>query len=80
METTISGEGAPVDFVAWAPDDDQLFATGYSYGQGVTPVWRYEISSGQFSSVVLPNGGAITPVVIEETQSDAYFDDRDADF
>lgn len=80
METTISDQGGPVDFVAWAPDNDQLFATGYSYGQGVTPVWRYEISSGRFSSVVLPIGGALTPVVIDRSVADEYFTSDGEDF
>jgi WD40 repeat protein len=80
METKLSGEGAPVDFMGWAPDNDQLFATGYSYGRGVTPIWHYRISTGELTTAVIPVGGAITPVVIEGSLADEYFTSDVEDF
>jgi hypothetical protein len=69
-----------VDFLAWAPAGDQLFATGYSYGQTRTPVWRYNVADGTLTTVVLPFGEAISPVVINASAADAYFADQVADF
>lgn len=73
LETTILGEGAPVRFVAWAPDNDQLFATGYSYGEGTTPIWHYRISTGVLTTAVIPVGGAITPLIIDRSVAHEYF-------
>lgn len=71
---TFAGTG-PVSYIAWAPDNDQVFATEHSYGQATTPVWRVQISTEQISTAVLPFSGAISPVVIDTTNADAYFGD-----
>lgn len=71
---TISSPGAPaVRYVAWAPDNDQLFATEHTYGEGTTPIWNYRISTGELETAVIPVGGAITPVVIDRSVANEYF-------
>lgn len=60
--------------LAWAPENDQLFATSWSYGEDRTVVWRYQITDQEFAAVVLPFGGALNPVVIERSAGGAYFD------
>lgn len=60
------------EFLTWAPDGDQLFATSYSYRENRTVVWRYRLSDEEFSSIVLPFGGALSLVVIDNSFSDAY--------
>lgn len=62
--------------LAWAPDGDQLFATSYSYRETRTAVWRYQVGDQEFSSVVLPFGGALSLVVVESTLADAYLGDE----
>ena len=59
-----------VEYLAWAPDGDQLFATSYS--RAFTVIWRYQISDQQFTAVVLPFGGALSLVVVENSVVDAY--------
>ncbi len=68
-------ETGPVSHIAWAPDNDQVFATGRSYGEATTAVWRIQISTEQISTTVLPVGGGISPVVIDSTDANAYFGD-----
>jgi WD40 repeat protein len=68
-----------VDFLAWSPDGDQLFATSYSYGGSSTVTWRYQVSDQEFSAVVLPFGGAMTPVAIDNSVADAYITDETAE-
>jgi hypothetical protein len=65
-----------VDFLTWAPDGDQLFATSYSYGGSSTVMWRYQISGQDFSAVVLPFGGAMTPVAVDNSVAGAYITDH----
>lgn len=60
-------------YVAWAPDNDQIFVTGYSYGASFTRISRYQVSDGEFSTVVVPVGGGITPVVVDRSVIDRYF-------
>jgi len=71
--TVIGDPESHADFLAWSPDGEQLFATSGSYGGGLTAVWRYEMATDDFTSVVLPFGGAITPVVIDAAVADSYF-------
>ncbi len=74
VTTTFADPGSgPIHFVTWAPDNDQLFATGYSYGEGTTPIWHYRLSTGELTTAVIPVGGAITPVVIDRSVADEYF-------
>jgi outer membrane protein assembly factor BamB len=61
-----------VEYVAWAPDGDQLFATSNSYSQAHTVVWRYQISDQEFRAVVLPFGGGIGLVAVDGSVVDAY--------
>jgi hypothetical protein len=62
-----------VDYLAWAPDGDQLFATSYSYSQPPhTVAWRYQISDQEFTTVVLPFGGSLSLVVVDDSFVDAY--------
>ena len=76
----IAEPGTHVDFLAWSPDGEQLFATSYSYGATRTTVWRYDVADGTLTTVVLPFGGGISPVVIDASMADAYFADQVADF
>lgn len=78
--TLVSDPETQVDFLAWAPDGEQLFATSYSYGSSQTAVWRYHVADGTLTAVVLPVGGAISPVVIDASIADAYFADEIMDF
>lgn len=80
VATDIFDPETRVDFLAWSPDGEQLFATGYSYGRTRTPVWRYDIAEESMTTVVLPFGGAISPVVIDAAMADAYFADQVADY
>jgi hypothetical protein len=68
----VSDAETSVDFLTWSPDSDQLFATSYSYGESSTVVWRYQVSDQQFDSVVLPFGGAMTPVAVDNSVVGAY--------
>lgn len=68
-----------VDFLAWDPDGDQLFASSYSYGETRTTVWRYQVSDQQFAAAVLPFGGALSLVVVESSLGDAYIGDERVD-
>jgi hypothetical protein len=70
--TVVSDPETHVDYLAWAPDSDQLFATSGSYRQTRTAIWRYQISDGEFTAVVLPFGGALSPVVVDASAADAY--------
>jgi hypothetical protein len=72
----VSDPETHVDYVAWAPDGDQLFATSYSYSQPHTVVWRYQISDQEFTAVVLPFGGALSLVVVDDSVVDAYITDE----
>jgi hypothetical protein len=68
----VSDPETHVDYLAWAPDGDQLFATSYSYSQPHTVVWRYQISDQEFTAVVLPFGGSLSLVVVDDSVVDAY--------
>jgi hypothetical protein len=72
----VSDSETHTEHLAWAPDGDQLFATSYSYGETRTAVWRYQVGNQEFSSVVLPFGGALSLVVVESTLADAYLGDE----
>lgn len=80
VATDIFDPESRVDFLAWSPDGEQLFATSYSYGTTHTTVWRYHVADQTLTTVVLPFGGAISPVVIDASMADAYFADQVADF
>jgi hypothetical protein len=71
--TLVSDPETYVEYLTWAPDGDQLFATSWSYGQAHTVVWRYRVSDQEFTAVVLPFGGALSPVVVDSSVVDAYF-------
>jgi hypothetical protein len=73
--TVVGDPETRVDFLAWAPASDQLFATSWSYGRDRTVIWRYDLSDKEFGAVVLPFGGAISPVIIEGSVAFAYFGD-----
>lgn len=68
----VSDPETHVDYLAWAPDDDQLFATSNSYSQPHTVVWRYQLSDQEFTAVVLPFVGALSVVVVDDSVVDAY--------
>lgn len=72
-----SRTGSTVDYLAWSPDGSQLFATSYSHGLTRTAVWRYVLADRTLSSVVLPFGGAMAPVVVDDDVADAYLDPAD---
>ena len=72
----VSDSETHTEHLAWAPDGDQLFATSYSYGETRTAVWRYQVGNQEFSTVVLPFGGALSLVVVESTLADAYLGDE----
>lgn len=74
--TVILEPNTSVDFLAWAPDGDQLFASSNSYSQALTVVWRYRLSDPGFTAVVLPFGGAMTPVVVDVAVAVAYIGDE----
>jgi hypothetical protein len=61
-----------VSYLAWAPDSSQVFATSYSYGTDRTVVWRYQMSDQEFEAVVLPFGGSLSVVVVDDSVVDAY--------
>ena len=65
-----------VDYLAWAPDDDQLFANSWSYGDSLTVVWRYQVVDRDFAVAVMPFGGALSSVVVENSVADAYIGDN----
>ena len=70
--TLVSHPGTYVGYLAWAPDGDQLFATSWSSRQPVTVIWRYQIADQEFTAVVLPFGGTLSPVVVDRSVIDAY--------
>lgn len=76
--SSLSGTG-PINYLTWSPDSTQVFATGHSYGDSRTAVWRYNVTSGVFGSIVLPFGGALSPVVIDSSVSGAYFGESAGD-
>lgn len=61
-----------VEHLAWASDDDQLFATSNSYSQAATAVWRYQVSDKEFGAAVLPFGGGMSLVAVDLSLVDAY--------
>lgn len=61
-----------VDYLAWSPHSAQLFATSYGYGQRETQVWRYDIADDDFRTVVLPFGGTLTPVAVENSLAGGF--------
>lgn len=65
-----------VDYLAWAPDGSQLFATSWSYGQTRTIVWRIDVAAGELQAVILPFGGGLAPVVIDAAIAGVYFGDE----
>jgi hypothetical protein len=73
--TVVGDPETRVDFLAWAPASDQLFATSWSYGRDRTVIWRYELSDKEFGAVVLPFGGAMSSVIVEASVAAAYFSD-----
>ncbi len=75
VTTVVTDSETSVDFLAWSPDGDQLFATSGSYRQTVTVIWRYQISDGEFNPVVLPFNGALSLVVVDNSVSSAYLGD-----
>lgn len=70
--TVVSDPATYVDYLAWTPDGDYLFATSWSYQQPATAVWRYQIATQEFRSVVLPFGGALSLVVVDDSVTDSY--------
>lgn len=71
--TVVSDPESSVNYLAWSPDSDQLFATSWAYGpRSRTVIWRYQISDQEFTAVVLPFGGALSAVVVESSVVDAY--------
>ena len=71
----VSDPETTVDFLAWSPDGEQLFGTSNSYGRSQTVVWRYVVGTEAFMSVVLPFGGGMTPVVVDDAYAGAYLTD-----
>ena len=68
----VSDPETDVSFLTWAPDSSQLFATSDSYGTTRTVVWRYQIPGQEFEAVVLPFGGALRAVVVDDDVANAY--------
>jgi hypothetical protein len=66
------GAGKVVDYLAWSPDSQQLFATSWSYGQSRTVVWRYDVASSDLQAAILPFGGGLAPVVIDGAFAEGY--------
>lgn len=73
------GDVGYVDYLAWAPDGTQLFATSWSYGETRTTVWRYDVGSGGLQAVILPFGGGLAPVVVDAADTATYFGDDPVD-
>ena len=74
--SVISDPDTTIDYLAWAPDGTQLFASSYSYSQTHTVIWRYQLSDPDLTAVVLPFGGALTPVVADSDLADVYLGDE----
>ena len=68
----VSDPDTTIDYLAWAPDGTQLFASAYSYSQTHTAIWRYQLSDPDLTAVVLPFGGALTPVVADHDLAGVY--------
>ncbi len=51
--------------LAWAPDSQQLFVVGRSYGETATPIWRWDRASSEVAHEILPFGGVIEVQAIE---------------
>ncbi|HAX82302.1 MAG TPA: hypothetical protein DCY40_07040 [Actinobacteria bacterium] len=71
--TVVADAETRVDFLAWTPASDQLFASSSSYRRDRTVIWRYDLDEEQFGAVVLPFGGAMTPIIVETSLASAYF-------
>lgn len=71
-ERVVSDPDTTVDFLAWSPDGEQLFGTSNSYAHTQTAVWRYVVGRKSFTSVVLPFGGGMTPIVVDAAHAGAY--------
>ena len=71
--TVLADPETRVDFLAWTPASDQLFASSSSYRRDRTVIWRLNLGNEKFGVVVLPFGGAITPVIVETSLASAYF-------
>ncbi|MGH8928799.1 MAG: TolB family protein [Acidimicrobiia bacterium] len=70
--TMVSDPESHVDFLAWSPSGDQLFATSSSDRLDRIAIWRYAAHTGEFSAVVAPFGGGIRPVAVDDSVADAY--------
>jgi hypothetical protein len=75
LDTVVGDPETRVSFVAWAPAGDQLFASSASRFGGPTVIWRYDLSDGEFTAVVLPFGRAFWPVIVDTPNAIAYFGD-----
>ncbi len=74
--TVVAGPGPTVSHVAWSHDGTQVFASRWSYGEKVSAIWRYHLETGSFSSVVVPFGGFLSPVVVDSADAASYFGDE----
>jgi hypothetical protein len=74
-EVLVHGDALRVDYLAWAPDSQQLFATSYSYGQSRTVVWRYDVAANELQAAILPFGGGLASTVIDSVFAERYLGD-----
>jgi hypothetical protein len=58
--------------VTWSPKEDQVFASSYSYGERSTTIWRYDVASGELTSVTIPVSGSLTLAVVDSQHSPVY--------
>jgi hypothetical protein len=77
--SVVSDPATYVDYLAWTPDGGYLFATSWSYQLSATAVWRYQVIDQEFRSAVLPFGGALSLVVVDDSVIDAYIGDEPTD-
>lgn len=69
------GSADPYEYVAWAPDGDQLFAATYSYGQTHLTLARYDLKSGTVDIARLPFGGTIDFLVLDRSEASQFMSD-----
>jgi hypothetical protein len=74
--TVVADPETRVDFLAWTPASDQLFASSSSYRRDRTVIWRYDLTAKEFRAVVLPFGGAMSPVIVDASLATASFGDQ----
>ena len=72
-DETIFELAGTASYLAWSPDGTQLFASSWTYGERQTRLWRYDFATEKLTEVVIPVGGALSMVVIDDEFRDVYF-------